>query len=64
MISSSLVRWDDIGGLEETKRLLMETIVVAGLQKPESIKPWKGVLLFGPPGTGKDNACFCVCRFS
>ncbi|WP_321416508.1 ATP-binding protein [uncultured Methanomethylovorans sp.] len=53
LISSSLVRWDDIGGLEETKRLLMETIVVAGLQKPESIKPWKGVLLFGPPGTGK-----------
>jgi len=53
LISSSLVRWDDIGGLEETKRLLMETIVVAGLQRPESVKPWKGVLLFGPPGTGK-----------
>lgn len=53
LISCSPVKWADIGGLEETKRLLMETIVVAGLQKPESIKPWRGVLLFGPPGTGK-----------
>ncbi len=53
LMSCSSVKWDDIGGLEETKRLLMETIVVAGLQKPESIKPWRGVLLFGPPGTGK-----------
>ncbi len=53
LIAKSKVRWEDIGGLEEVKRLLMETVVIAGLQKPESIKPWKGILLFGPPGTGK-----------
>lgn len=53
LISRSKVRWEDIGGLEEAKRLLMETVVIAGLKKPESIKPWKGILLFGPPGTGK-----------
>jgi SpoVK/Ycf46/Vps4 family AAA+-type ATPase len=53
LIAKSKVKWDDIGGLEDVKRLLMETVVIAGLQKPESIKPWKGILLFGPPGTGK-----------
>lgn len=53
LISKSEVRWGDIGGLEKVKQLMMETIVIAGLQKPEAIKPWKGVLLFGPPGTGK-----------
>lgn len=53
LISKSDVKWSHIGGLDEVKRLMMETIVIAGLQKPESIKPWKGILLFGPPGTGK-----------
>jgi SpoVK/Ycf46/Vps4 family AAA+-type ATPase len=53
LIAKSNVRWDDIGGLEEAKFLMKETIAIAGLQKPESIKPWKGIMLFGPPGTGK-----------
>ncbi|EHP84295.1 ATP-binding protein [Methanotorris formicicus] len=53
LIQKSPVKWDDIGGLEEVKRLMMETIVISALQKPKSIQPWKGVLLFGPPGTGK-----------
>jgi SpoVK/Ycf46/Vps4 family AAA+-type ATPase len=53
LIQKSSVKWDDIGGLEEVKRLMMETIVISALQKPKSIQPWKGVLLFGPPGTGK-----------
>ncbi len=53
LISKSNVKWADIGGLDDVKRLMMETIVIAGLQRPESIKPWRGILLFGPPGTGK-----------
>ena len=53
LISSSPVTWEDIGGLEEPKKLLMETVVIAALKKPESIRPWRGILLFGPPGTGK-----------
>ncbi|ACX72859.1 AAA ATPase central domain protein [Methanocaldococcus vulcanius M7] len=53
LIQKSPVKWDDIGGLEDVKRLMMETIVISALQKPKSIQPWKGVLLFGPPGTGK-----------
>lgn len=53
LIARSSVRWEDIGGLDEVKRLVKETVVIAALQKPESIHPWKGILLFGPPGTGK-----------
>jgi SpoVK/Ycf46/Vps4 family AAA+-type ATPase len=53
LIQKSAVTWKDIGGLDEIKSLIMETIVIAGLSKPESIKPDKGILLFGPPGTGK-----------
>jgi len=53
LIAKSKVRWDDIGGLDGVKRLIMETVVISALQKPESIQPWKGILLFGPPGTGK-----------
>lgn len=52
-IQTSTVTWKDIGGLAEIKSLIMETVVIAGLSKPESIKPDKGILLFGPPGTGK-----------
>ena len=53
LIETSSVTWKDIGGLAEVKNLIMETVVIAGLSKPESIKPDKGILLFGPPGTGK-----------
>jgi SpoVK/Ycf46/Vps4 family AAA+-type ATPase len=53
LIQKSTMKWDDIGGLEEVKKLMMETIVISALQKPASIQPWKGILLFGPPGTGK-----------
>lgn len=53
LIVRSNVRWDDIGGLEGVKRLLMETVVVSVLKRPRSIQPWRGILLFGPPGTGK-----------
>jgi SpoVK/Ycf46/Vps4 family AAA+-type ATPase len=49
------VSFDDIAALETAKRLLNEAIVLP-LMMPELFtgirKPWKGVLLFGPPGTG------------
>ncbi|MEM3400041.1 MAG: AAA family ATPase [Candidatus Micrarchaeia archaeon] len=48
---------EDIGGYEDVKRELIETIVWP-LQRKEltvayGIKPPRGILLFGPPGTGK-----------
>ncbi|MBC7109081.1 MAG: ATP-binding protein [Methanomassiliicoccales archaeon] len=53
LIARSNVTWGDIGGLEEVKVLMMETVVISALQRPQAIQPWKGILLFGPPGTGK-----------
>ncbi|MEW5306471.1 MAG: hypothetical protein WDW36_008933 [Sanguina aurantia] len=53
---SPCVRWGDISGLDTAKRLLGEA-VVAPMRYPELftglLAPWKGLLLFGPPGTGK-----------
>lgn len=51
------VKWDDIGGLEEAKRVLRETIEWplkhVKLFEHAQTKPPKGILLYGPPGTGK-----------
>ncbi|CAJ1362571.1 unnamed protein product, partial [Effrenium voratum] len=50
------VRFEDIGGLDDAKRAINEAVILP-LLMPEFFvglrKPWKGVLLFGPPGTGK-----------
>ena len=51
------VKWDDVGGLEESKRTLQETIEwplkYETLFKRAGTKPPKGILLTGPPGCGK-----------
>lgn len=50
------VYWNDIAGLDQAKETLMETIVYPFL-RPDLFKglrePVSGMLLFGPPGTGK-----------
>ncbi|RLE89263.1 MAG: AAA family ATPase [Thermoprotei archaeon] len=51
------VHWDDIGGLEDVKREIRETVEWP-LKHPEyfehmGIEPPRGVLLYGPPGCGK-----------
>ena len=56
-VERSKVFWEDVGGLEESKRTLQDNLIVA-MNDPEKfskmgIKPPKGALLFGPPGCGK-----------
>jgi len=51
------IAWDQVGGLEDTKERLRETIQWP-LEYPEVFETMdmespKGVLLYGPPGTGK-----------
>ena len=51
------VRWTDVGGLDAVKQELVEAVEWP-LNYPEAFeaintKPPKGILLFGPPGTGK-----------
>jgi transitional endoplasmic reticulum ATPase len=51
------VKWDDVGGLEEIKDALKETVEwplkYADLFKAADTKPPKGIILHGRPGTGK-----------
>ncbi len=51
------VGWEDVGGLDEIKRELTETVQWplqhAELFKIAATRPAKGILLTGPPGTGK-----------
>ncbi len=51
------VSWDDVGGMEDVKMEIIESVEWP-LKYPEKfkkfgIKPPKGALLYGPPGTGK-----------
>ncbi len=51
------VKWEDIGGLDEVRQELLEAVEWP-LKHPDiftkmGIKPPKGILLYGAPGTGK-----------
>lgn len=56
VIQGDEVRWGDIAGLEIAKNALRETVVYPFL-RPDLFmglrEPARGMLLFGPPGTGK-----------
>ncbi len=57
MIEIPSVHWDDVGDLDEVKRILREAVELP-LKNPEKfrqmgIRPTRGILLYGPPGTGK-----------
>ncbi|GMS84378.1 hypothetical protein PENTCL1PPCAC_6553 [Pristionchus entomophagus] len=62
----SLPLLSDIMGLKEAKEALLEALVDP-LLYPEwfeqsNISPWRCVLLFGPPGTGKSALCGAIAR--
>ncbi len=57
MIEIPSVKWEDIGDLEEAKKVLREAVELP-LKNPEKfekmgIRAPRGILLYGPPGTGK-----------
>lgn len=56
VIQGDVVHWDDIAGLEPAKKALREAVVYPFL-RPDLFmglrEPATGMLLFGPPGTGK-----------
>ena len=55
LIQKTNVSWDDIGGLDTTKEAIQSAYVMALAQKPEGhhFEPFRNILMFGPPGTGK-----------
>lgn len=52
------VSWDDVANLEAAKATIREAIILP-LLRPDIFKgarrPWRGILLFGPPGCGKTH---------
>src|SRR3989344_1469457 len=68
LVETPNVSWEDIGGLDNTKRDLREAIEWP-LKSPESFKRLgvrapRGILLYGPPGTGKTLLAKAVAKES
>ena len=56
-VERSKIYWENVGGLDDAKKILEENLIAA-MNEPEKflkmgIKPPKGALLYGPPGCGK-----------
>jgi vacuolar protein-sorting-associated protein 4 len=56
LVEKPNIHWDDIAGLAEAKRQLIQTVILPA-KLPHFFTgqraPWRGILLYGPPGTGK-----------
>ena len=55
LLQQTRIRWEDIGGLDDTKAAIKSAYGLALARQPEGVEisSWRNVLLYGPPGTGK-----------
>jgi katanin p60 ATPase-containing subunit A1 len=55
LIHTSTVTWQDIGGLDETKRDIKYTLGLSLAKPPDQVRitTFRNILFYGPPGTGK-----------
>lgn len=55
LVHTSTITWDDIGGLEETKKDIKYTLGLSLAKPPAGVKitTFRNMLFYGPPGTGK-----------
>ena len=69
VIEKPNIKWSDVAGLEGAKEALQEAVILP-MRLPQMFKgkrePWRGILLYGPPGTGLSlcvchSVCVCVC---
>lgn len=56
LVKKTNIKFESIAGLENTKQLLNETIILPNL-RPDIFSgirsPHRGILFYGPPGNGK-----------